>query len=84
MKKSWLSTLLILFFSLSPARASERLLVLSYDVYVGEDLPDGKKSITFSVVMQNPNKTLEESELERACSGIVTLAESVEGVSIRG
>ncbi len=35
MKKSWLSTLLILFFSLSPASASERLLVLSYDVYVG-------------------------------------------------
>ena len=35
MKKSWLSTLLILFFSLTPARASERLLVLSYDVYVG-------------------------------------------------
>ncbi len=29
-----------------------------FDVYVGEDLPDGKKSITFSVVMQNPNKTL--------------------------
>ena len=54
-----------------------------FDVYVGEDLPEGKKSITFSVVMQNPSKTLEESELEVACSGIVKLAEAVEGVSIR-
>ena len=54
-----------------------------FDVYVGEDLPDGKKSITFNVVMQHPNKTLEESELEVACSGIVKLAEAVEGVSIR-
>ena len=42
-----------------------------------------KKSITFSVVMQNPNKTLEEADLEVACSGIVELAEAVEGVSIR-
>ena len=54
-----------------------------FDVYVGEDLPEGKKSITFSVVMQNPSKTLEESELEVACSSIVKLAEAVEGVSIR-
>ena len=54
-----------------------------FDVYVGEDLPDGKKSITFSVLMQDPNKTLEESELEVACSGIVKLAEAVEGVIIR-
>jgi len=57
--------------------------VTPFDVYVGEDLPEGKKSITFSVVMQNPSKTLEESELEVACSGIVKLAEAVEGVSIR-
>ena len=55
-----------------------------FDIYCGEDLPEGKKSITFSVVMQNPSKTLEESELEVACSGIVKLAEAVEGVSIRG
>ncbi len=54
-----------------------------FDVYVGEDLPEGKKSITFSVVMQDPSKTLEESELEVACSSIVKLAEAVEGVSIR-
>ena len=54
-----------------------------FDVYVGGDLPDGKKSITFNVVMQHPTKTLEESELEVACSGIVKLAEAVEGVSIR-
>ncbi len=57
--------------------------VTPFDVYVGEDLPEGKKSITFSVVMQDPSKTLEESELEVACSGIVKLAETVEGVSIR-
>ncbi len=54
-----------------------------FDVYVGEDLPEGKKSITFSVVMQDPCKTLEESELEFACSSIVKLAEAIEGVSIR-
>ena len=58
--------------------------VTPFDVYVGEDLPEGKKSITFSVVMQDPNKTLEESELEVACLGIVKLAEAVEGVNIRG
>ena len=57
--------------------------VTPFDVYVGEDLPEGKKSITFSVVMQDPRKTLEESELEVACSGIVKLAEAVEGVNIR-
>ena len=57
--------------------------ITPFDVYVGEDLPEGKKSITFSVVMQDPSKTLEESELEVACSTIVKLAEAVEGVSIR-
>ncbi|MDA9689614.1 phenylalanine--tRNA ligase subunit beta [Betaproteobacteria bacterium] len=57
--------------------------VTPFDVYVGEDLPEGKKSITFSVVLQDPCKTLEESELEVACSGVVKLAEAVEGVSIR-
>ena len=57
--------------------------ITPFDVYAGEDLPDGKKSITFSVVMQHPGKTLEESELEVACSGIVELAEAIEGVSIR-
>ena len=57
--------------------------ITPFDVYVGEDLPEGKKSITFSVVMQDPRKTLEESELEVACSGIVKLAEAVEGVNIR-
>ena len=54
-----------------------------FDVYVGEDLPEGKKSITLNVVMQDPNKTLKDSELEVACSGIVKLAEAVEGVSFR-
>tara|TARA_B100000963_G_scaffold360693_1_gene392594 strand:- start:215 stop:2707 length:2493 start_codon:yes stop_codon:yes gene_type:complete len=54
-----------------------------FDVYDGEDLPEGKKSITFSVVMQDTVKTLEEAETEVACSGIIALAESIEGVKFR-
>ncbi|GGJ84482.1 phenylalanine--tRNA ligase beta subunit [Lentibacillus kapialis] len=42
-----------------------------FDVFKGENLPEGKKSIAFSLHYQDPNKTLKDDEVEQSYQKIV-------------
>ncbi|MFB4166663.1 phenylalanine--tRNA ligase subunit beta [Virgibacillus sp. JSM 102003] len=42
-----------------------------FDVYKGEHLPEGKKSIAYSLLYQDPDKTLKDDEVEQSYQEIV-------------
>ena len=42
-----------------------------FDVYEGEGIPEGKKSIAISIVLQPRDKTLKDSEIELICKKII-------------
>ncbi|MGH2514069.1 MAG: phenylalanine--tRNA ligase subunit beta, partial [Ktedonobacterales bacterium] len=42
-----------------------------FDVYTGEGIPAGKKSLAYSLTYQSPERTLTDAEIERAHAGIV-------------
>lgn len=42
-----------------------------FDVYAGEHLPDGKKSVAFNLVYQDPDKTLKDKEVDESFQEIV-------------
>ncbi|WP_163970177.1 phenylalanine--tRNA ligase subunit beta [Oceanobacillus halotolerans] len=42
-----------------------------FDVYEGENVPEGKKSIAYSLVYQDPEKTLKDDEVEASYQEIV-------------
>ncbi len=54
-----------------------------FDVYEGENIPDGKKSIALNVTIQSSQKTLEESDLEKINKLIITTVETKSGAKIR-
>jgi phenylalanyl-tRNA synthetase beta chain len=39
-----------------------------FDVYRGKDLPEGRKSLAFMVLLQDTRKTLTDAEVESALS----------------
>src|SRR5699024_8420634 len=43
-----------------------------FDVYKGENLPEGKKSIAYSLHYQDPEKTLKDDEVEQSYQRIVS------------
>ncbi|WP_373893009.1 phenylalanine--tRNA ligase subunit beta [Virgibacillus natechei] len=42
-----------------------------FDVYQGENVPEGKKSIAYSLLYQHPEKTLQDDEVEQSYQRIV-------------
>ncbi|HLR67152.1 phenylalanine--tRNA ligase subunit beta [Virgibacillus alimentarius] len=42
-----------------------------FDVYQGENLPEGKKSIAYSLVYRHPEKTLKDDEVEESYQQII-------------
>ncbi|MBY7143209.1 phenylalanine--tRNA ligase subunit beta [Virgibacillus sp. NKC19-3] len=42
-----------------------------FDVYQGENVPEGKKSIAYSLLYQHPDKTLQDDEVEQSYQEIV-------------
>jgi phenylalanyl-tRNA synthetase beta chain len=42
-----------------------------YDLYTGNPVPEGSKSLTYSIVFQSGTKTLSESEINKAMDSIV-------------
>ncbi|HEY4601121.1 MAG TPA: phenylalanine--tRNA ligase subunit beta [Cerasibacillus sp.] len=42
-----------------------------FDVYSGEHLPEGKKSVAYHLVYQDPNKTLKDDEVEESFKQII-------------
>lgn len=42
-----------------------------FDIYRGEGLPDGKKSVALSLILQDNSRTLVDADVDKAVSGIV-------------
>ena len=54
-----------------------------FDVYRGEPVPDGKKSVAFSVVFQSPERTLSEDDATRLRTAIVDALAERFGAELR-
>ena len=55
-----------------------------FDVYEGEHLEPGKKSVAFEVVLQPKDKTLTEEDIEEVSSKIVAMVKKATGGELRG
>ena len=55
--------------------------VVIFDVFAGSGVPEGKKSIAFSVVLQSNDRTLEEADITGFSDNVVkVLAEKLNAV----
>ena len=54
-----------------------------FDVYVGKNIPDDKKSIALNVTIQSSEKTLNDEDLEKVNQLIISTVESKSGAKIR-
>ena len=54
-----------------------------FDVYEGEKIPNGKKSIALNVTIQSSEKTLKDEDLEKINNLIISTVESKSGAKIR-
>ncbi|MDR2592860.1 MAG: phenylalanine--tRNA ligase subunit beta [Chitinispirillales bacterium] len=57
--------------------------VRPFDLYRGEKLNAGTKSMTFSVEFRSPEKTLTDEDVAEACSKIVSVMEKKHGAELR-
>jgi phenylalanyl-tRNA synthetase beta chain len=55
-----------------------------FDVYTGEQVELGKKSLAFSITYQSPEHTLTDEEVARAQRGIVERLKREFGAELRG
>jgi phenylalanyl-tRNA synthetase beta chain len=71
---------------LRAARGAERQLVGSvalFDVYEGEKVEPGKKSLALEVVFQPRERTLTDAEIEAACAKVAAAVEKATGGRLR-
>jgi phenylalanyl-tRNA synthetase beta chain len=54
-----------------------------FDVYEGDNLPEGKKSLAISVTLQAEDKTLSEDDINHTASSIVQSAAKRLGAELR-
>jgi len=54
-----------------------------FDVYQGENIPEGKKSIALNVTIQSSEKTLNDDDLDRITQLIISTVESKTNAKIR-
>ena len=55
-----------------------------FDVYVGENIPAGRKSLAYRVTYQSPERTLTESEIEQAQASVIAALREKLGAELRG
>lgn len=58
--------------------------VTLFDVYTGEPIPEGQKSVAFSLVFRDPARTLTDEEVAAAHERIVAALERAHGAKLRG
>jgi phenylalanyl-tRNA synthetase beta chain len=58
--------------------------VTLFDVYLGEQVPQGKKSLAFRVQYQSPTRTLTDEDVERAQGKILDRLHRELGAILRG
>ena len=74
-----------------PARQAQELIesgplvvrATLFDLFEGDPLPEGKKSLAFKVEFQSPDKTLETAEVNDAVAAIVARMERETGAALR-
>ena len=54
-----------------------------FDVYQGENITSGKKSIAFSVTLEPKNKTLSEKDIEEVSKKIISIVQETTGATLR-
>ena len=54
-----------------------------FDVYEGDNIPEGKKSIALNVVIQSSEKTLKDEDLDKINQLIISTVEEKTGAKIR-
>ena len=54
-----------------------------FDVYEGENIPEGQKSIALNVTIQSSEKTLKDKDLDRINQLIISTVEEKTGAKIR-
>ncbi|CAH2599967.1 Phenylalanine--tRNA ligase beta subunit [Rhodovastum atsumiense] len=72
---------------LRAARGAERTLITGvslFDVYEGEKLEQGRKSLAIEVVFQPRERTLTDAEIEAACQKVVAAVTKATGAVLRG
>ncbi len=72
---------------LRAARGAERTLITGvslFDVYAGDKLPAGKKSLAIEVVFQPRERTLTDAEIDAAATKVVAAVAKATGASLRG
>jgi phenylalanyl-tRNA synthetase beta chain len=57
--------------------------VITFDVYEGENIPKGKKSVAVNVILQSFDKTLTENDLEQISKKIIKIVSEKTGATIR-
>jgi phenylalanyl-tRNA synthetase beta chain len=71
---------------LRAARGAERGLIADvslFDVYEGEKLPEGQKSLAVEVVFQPRERTLTDAEIEAACQKVIAAVAKATGATLR-
>jgi phenylalanyl-tRNA synthetase beta chain len=72
---------------LRAARGAERGLIAGvslFDLYQGDKLPEGRKSLAIEVVFQPRERTLTDAEIEAACAKVVAAVAKATGAMLRG
>ncbi len=66
-------------------RSERKLLrdVTLFDVYEGEHLPEGKKSYAVSLTLQDPEKTLQDKQIETVMTKVINALAKELGASLR-
>ena len=57
--------------------------VITFDVYEGENIPKGKKSVAINVTLQAFDKTLTENDLDQISKDIIKIVSEKTGATIR-
>ena len=67
-------------------KAAGKLLesVKLFDVYKGKGIPEGKKSVAFSLSMRAPDRTLTDEECDKAMRAAISALETEFGAQLRG
>jgi len=71
---------------LRAARNADRALIAGvtlFDVYAGEALPEGKKSLAIEVTFQPRERTLTDAEIEAAAAKVVAAVTKAPGATLR-
>jgi phenylalanyl-tRNA synthetase beta chain len=69
-----------------PIQAADKALIAEvrvFDVYQGQGVPEGQKSVAIEVLIQPREKTLTEPEIEALSAKIVAAAEKTTGAKLR-